>query len=276
MDLTPQDRAEMDSHRRRYDALKAAGTGASPEALPAPTALGAAPIDPAATIATETIPGGWYTTSILKRGETLRLVDVEGTGAAALLAWNAADPSERLNHADTLKIQWTARLRKGRVIFSDMGRVLLSIVEDTSGAHDALVGGSNAASTLAQYGPGAFRNSRDNFIQGALKLGLSRSDIAPCISFFSPVSVADETGAVAWNGSAKTAGAFVDLRAEMDLLVVVSAAPHPLDPAPAYAPGAVGLVRFRGSAADAATDLCRTASAEAARGFENTTRYLAV
>lgn len=276
MDLSPQARAEMDAHRRRYDELMAAGTGASPQALPELTALDAAPINPTSVIATETIPGGWYTTLSLKRGDTLRLVDVEGTGAAALLAWNAADTSERLNHADTMKIQWTARLRKGRVIFSDMGRVLLWITEDTSGAHDAIVGGSTTASTLAAYGPGPHRNTRDNFIQGALKLGLSRRDIAPCLTFFAPVSIADDAGNFAWNNSLRQAGGFVDLRAEMDLILVVSTAPHPLDPAKAYAPGPIELVRFRGPAVDETTDLCRTTSAEAARGFENTATYLAV
>ena len=225
---------------------------------------------------TETVPGGWYTTLLLKRGDTLRLIDVEGTGAATLLAWNAADTSERLNHADTMKIQWTARLQKGRVIFSDMGRVLLSITEDTSGAHDAIVGGSTAASSLQTYGPGAFRNTRDNFVQGALKLGLSRRDIAPCVTFFAPVSIADDAGAFAWDETSRKVGAFVDLRAELDLLVVVSAAPHPHDPAKSYSPGAIEIVRFRGPAVDEATDLCRTASAEAARGFENTATYLAV
>ncbi|BDA84402.1 urea carboxylase [Aureimonas sp. SA4125] len=273
MPQTEDARAATAEHRRRYDALKSAGTGVSPEALPGPTAPDAVPIDPATVVGRETIPGGWYAPLRLKRGETLRLVDVEGTAAASLLAWNAADPSERLNHADTMKIQWSARLRKGRVIFSDMGRVLLSITEDTSAAHDALAGGSTAASTLLRFGEGSFRNTRDNFIQGALKLGLSRRDIAPCVTFFAPVSVTAD-GALEWRNGGRQRGGFVDLRAEMDLLLVVSCAPHPLDPAPVYAPGPVEAIRFKGTE-PGRDDLCRNASIEARRGFDNTLTYLA-
>ncbi|MBB5754856.1 urea amidolyase associated protein UAAP1 [Prosthecomicrobium pneumaticum] len=271
---TEADRAAMEAHRARYEALKAAGTGAAPLALPPPTGLAEAPLDPARIVARETVPGGWYSTLRLARGEALRLIDTAGSGAAALFAWNAADPSERLNHADTVKVQWTTRLAKGRVLLSDMGRVLLSIVEDTTdGAHDPLVGVSNAAGTLAKYGPGTFRNGRDNLVQGALKLGLSRRDLAPVVTFFAPVIVASD-GRFAWGEAARQAGAFVELRAEMDLLLVVSAAPHPLDPRPDYAPGPIELVRLR-TAPVAADDPCRTATPEARRAFENTDFWLA-
>lgn len=273
MELSPEAHAAMEAHRRRYEELKAAGTGVAPRAMPEPTPRDGAPIDQGAVISAETLPGGWYTGFRLRRGEAIRLVNTEGTSAVSLLAWNAADTSERINHADTVKIQWTAALRKGRVIFSDMGRVLLSITEDTSGAHDALTGGSTAASTLAKYGAGNFRNTRDNLVLAAAKLGLDRRDIPPCVSFFAPVIVG-AGGSFAWNAAARRAGDFVDLRAELDLLVAVSACPHPLDPAPDYAPGPVEIVRFR-APAPAADDLCRTATAEAVRGFENTDRYLA-
>lgn len=266
MDIPPPAQNEIDAHRRRYEALRAAGTQVA--AALAPSRMDAAPIDPARVVMRETVPGGWYTTTILQRGDRLRLVNGDGAGVAALLAWNLHDASERLNHADTLKIQWSAELRRGRVLFSDMGRVILSIVEDSSGAHDALMGGSNAASILAQYGPGPFRNTRDNFILAALKLGLSRRDIAPCITFFAPVSVATE-GRFAWHGDGRRAGDFVELRAEMDLRIALSMAPHPLDPAPSYAPGAIAVIRSRGPA-PADDDPCRTASPEARRGFENT------
>jgi len=221
--------------------------------------MDASPIDPDRVTLREIMPGGWYTTMILRRGDRLRLVNADG--AAALLAWNLHDASERLNHADMLKIQWSAELRRGRVLFSDMGRVILSIVEDSSGAHDALMGGSNAVSTLAQYGPGPFRNTRDSFILAALKLGLSRRDIAPCVTFFAPVSVAAD-GFFTWRDGVRRSGDFVELRAEMDLRIAVFAAPHPLDPAPSYAPGAIAVIRSRGTA-PTGNDPCRTAAPEA-------------
>ena len=203
-------------HRRRYEALKAAGTGAAPRSLPPATELGAAPIPSAAILSTQTVPGGGYLALHLRRGTCLRLVNVEASASVSVVAWNARDASERLNHADTMKIQWSSALRKGRVVFSDMGRVILSIVEDTSGAHDALAGGSNAASTVARYGAGPFCNARDNFVQGAMKLGLGRRDVGPPVTFFAPVGVLAD-GRLTWRHAVRRAGDFVDLRAEIDL-----------------------------------------------------------
>lgn len=266
MDIPPEVQAGIDAHRARYEALRAAGTQVA-AALPL-TALDGAPVDPVRVLHRETLPGGWCAAATLHRGDRLRFINIKGTGAAALIAWALHDPSERLNGADTVKIQWSAALRRGRVLFSDMGRAMLSITEDTSGAHDALMGGSTAASTLAQYGPGPWRNTRDNFLLTALKLGLSRRDVASCITFFAPVS-AGADGRFAWRDGVRRPGDFVEVRAEMPLRLVLSAAPHPLDPASAYAPGAVEVIRWRGPVAPA-DDPCRTASPESRRGFENT------
>jgi hypothetical protein len=188
------------------------------------------------------------------------------------MAWNAADTSERLNHADTIKIQWTAALQKGRVLFSDMGRVLFSVIEDTSGAHDVLVGGSSAASTAKRFGddPG-LRNTRTNMILAAAKFGLDQRDIAPLFTLFAPVSVRQD-GAFQWRDGVRAAGDFVELRAEMDLLVALSNCPHPLDPATAYAPGPVDIavLPVQPGVGD---HFARTATVEAVRGFENTDAY---
>jgi urea carboxylase-associated protein 2 len=265
--LTEQQRADIAAYKRRYEDLKAAGQGQAPRALPPPTPRDGAPVVDAAIIHRESIPGGWYWTTRLNRSEALRLINTSGASCVSLLAWSAADPSERLNHADTIKVQWAASLRKGRVILSDMGRVLLSIIEDTSGAHDTLAGGTSAATNAARYGEAPTRNTRDNFILAAGKLGLSRRDVAPCISFFAPVSV-DADGRFQWEANRRHAGDFVDLRAEMDLLVALSNCPHPLDPESFYAPQAVEAIRYRPKPAGA-DDLCRTASAEAMRAFEN-------
>lgn len=267
MILTREQQADVEAHRKRYEELKAAGQGQAPRALPPPTPREGAPIAQDAVIHRETIPGGWYWTTQLKRGEALRLVNSSGKSCIALLAWSKADPSERLNHADTIKVQWAARLQKGRVILSDMGRALLSIIEDTSAAHDTLAGGSSAATNAMHYGEDNHRNTRDNFILAAGKLGLGRRDVMPCINFFAPVSV-DSSGKFLWNDDRRQAGDFVDLRAEMDLLVALSNCPHPLDPASTYSKGPVAIVRYRAPEAGV-DDLCRTASAESMRAFEN-------
>ncbi len=270
-----RDKAAMiEANRKRYEELKAAGDGAAPRALPAPTPKGAAPIIEADIIHRETIPGGWYATLKLKAGTALRLVNSSATPGVSLFAWNAEDPSERYNSADTVKIQWTAELRKGRVLFSDMGRVLFSIIEDTTGAHDTIVGGSTPASNARKYGDASLRSTRENMLLAAGKHGLGLRDLAPVITFFAPVIV-DGAGRLAWRDGVVTAGDFVDLRAELDLIVAISNCPHPHAPDTEFAPGPIeAIVHALPAAAD--DDLCRTATAEARRGFDNNATYARV
>ncbi len=251
--------------RRRYEELKASGR--APTTLPGKSALPAASPDPAAVLHRETIPGGWYWSSALKAGEVLRLQTGDRPSCVSLFAWRAADPSERLNTVDTVKVQWTSSVTMGRVIFSDTGRVIFSVVEDSCACHDALVGGSTPASNARRFTGGPYRNTRDNFVLAAQKLGLGARDVGACISFFAPVRV-DEDGRFHWHEERLTGGDYVDLRAEMDLLVALSNCPHPLDPSHTYAPAAIDVYRLRAKPATA-DDLCRTASDEARRGFEN-------
>jgi len=261
-----------EANRRRYEQLRAAGQELTPNELPEPTALDAAPISPHAVILCEQVPAGWYATLHLRRSEGLRIIDETGRSSVSLIGWRAEDTSERINCADTVKVQWSAALSKGRVIFSDMGRVMLSLVEDSSGAHDLLVGGSTPASTLATFGT-VMRNTQENFIAAASKVGLDIRDIPPCVTFFAPVSL-DDAGRFAWNASRKRSGDFVDLRAEMNQVVVVSNCAHPLDPARPVASGPVTVMKHRARLAPA-DDLCRTASPEAARAFAFTDRLFA-
>ncbi|MFS8037733.1 urea amidolyase associated protein UAAP1 [Xanthobacter sp. AM11] len=269
MTVSEETRLFIEENKRRYEDLKAAGQKHAPKALPGPTPRGT-PLPQGAVIHAETIPGGWYWSTPLKAGEALRILLAQGPAAVSMIAWAAADKSERLNYADTVKVQWTAALGKGRVLFSDMGRVMFSLMEDTSGMHDALVGGSTSASNRARYGDKVLRNTRDNFILAAGKLGYDKRDIPPAITFFAPVRT-DADGVFRWLEGKRQTGDFVDLRAEMDLIVTLSNCPHPMDPAPAYAPPAVEAIRFR-APAPAADDLCRTATIEAVRGFQNTAR----
>jgi hypothetical protein len=265
-------RYDIEANRRRYEELRAAGQELTPKGLPEPTALDGASIAPNAVIHLEHVPPGWYATMRLRRGEALRIVDGSGRSSVSLIGWREEDTSERINCADTLKVQWSAAIAKGRVILSDMGRVFLSLIEDTSGAHDLLVGGSTPASTLAAFGvPG--RNTQENFLAAASKIGLDVRDIPPCVTFFAPVSLND-AGHFRWQEGRKRPGDFVDLRAEMNLIIVASNCPHPLDPARPASSGPVTLVRYQAAAA-AAEDACRTASPEAARAFAFTDRLFA-
>ena len=261
-----------EANRRRYEELRAAGQEAKPRALPAATALDGAPILAGAVISREEVPAGWYATVRLRRGEALRIVDPSGQSSVSMVGWREEDTSERINCADTVKVQWSAAICKGRVILSDMGRVLFSLIEDTSGAHDLLVGGSTPASTLDACGE-TVRNTQENFIAGAAKIGLGVRDIPPCVTFFAPVSP-DMTGSFVWQQQRKRPGDLVDLRAEMNAILVLSNCAHPLDPARPSGSRPVTLIRHRAPPA-APDDPCRTGSPEAMRAFEFTERLFA-
>jgi uncharacterized protein len=217
----------------------------------------------------ETIPGGAYWQGMIKRGNTLRVTDLAGSRGVAMVCYNADNPIERLNVADTAKIQFNAFLKKGMVIYSDMGRVLFSITEDTSGCHDLLGGCSNAARNAAKYGAGEFwKNSRDQFLNALTKQGLGKKDLMPNVNLFTRVAI-DPDGKMNFVAGKEKPGSFIDLRAEMNVLVMLSNCPHALHPSPVFDPQPIQATVLR-SAPPAVDDLCRTANPEAVRGFINT------
>jgi urea carboxylase-associated protein 2 len=227
----------------------------------------------------ESLPGGGTWSHVLKRHTVLRLVDPLGGANVSALFFHREVTSERYNMPDTLKAQYTAFLTRGRVLLSDMGRVLCSIVEDSCGWHDTLCGLSDAALVEWKYGRKRYqqarnelhRNARDNLVVELSKWDLGEQDLAPNVNFFSKV-VADDDGSLAYVSGHSQPGAYVDLRAEMNVLVVLTAVAHPLDPSLAYAPRPIEIV-VREGAAPAADDECRMSRAEAGRAFENTERY---
>lgn len=254
---------QIAADRARYEGHKQRGLEFTPKALPDPSLRPAPTPDAARVLMQELVPSGWYSTLRLQAGEVLRL-QMGGLGSSVSLAcWSALDTTERLNLPDTVKMQWTTELRKGRVLFSDMGRVMLSLIEDSSGAHDVLTGGSPGGST-----PG-IRNCRDNMLLAAAKLGLDRRDMPALLNLFAPVRV-DAAGTLLWRPAMLAGDDWVELRAEMPLLIALSNTSHPLDPFEGDRP-AVTVTRLAAVPVPA-DDLCRTASAEAIRGFENTAR----
>ncbi len=228
-------------------------------------------IDPALMTWDEVIPGGAYWSRIIKRGTTLRLAAPEGSRGVAFLCYNADNAIERYNAADTAKIQFNAFLKKGMLLYSDMGRVLFSITEDTCGLHDTLGGCSNLATNL-RYGEGDYKNSRDNFLLALIKRNLGKKDIMPNLNLFTRIAV-DPNGNLAWAEKTAQPGAFIDLRAEMNVLVVLSNCPHPLDPSPTYDAKPIRAIVWN-PPASTADDPIRTSNPEAVRGFQNTDAYL--
>jgi urea carboxylase-associated protein 2 len=233
---------------------------------------------------TELLRGGSGWSRRMRRGQLLRLTDPTGRAAVAALFFNADDPLERYNMPDTLKAQYTAFLTSGRVLYSDMGRILASIVEDTAGWHDTISGFGDAAATRARFGEGSYqerrndfyRNTRDNFLVELGKHGLGKRDLGVAVNFFVKVRVGDD-GALVWAPPAAERerarpGRSVALRFEMDTLVVLSNTPHPLDPATSYAPPEIALAIGR-AAAPRDDDACRLSRPENGRGFALTEAY---
>jgi urea carboxylase-associated protein 2 len=177
---------------------------------------------------------------------------------------------------DTLKAQHTAHLTRGNVCYTDMGRVLCSVVADSVGWHDPIGAPSTAESCAAKYGERRYQEFRNDMIRSARdglmielgKWGLGQRDLVPGVNFFSKV-VADESGRLHFSPGHSAAGSHVDLRFEMNALVVVSAAPHSLDPDPHWDPRPVRLVAWRADA-PGDDDFCRNFRPENRRGFENT------
>lgn len=222
----------------------------------------------------ETVAGGGYASRVLAAGTTIRLRDLHGDACAHVLLYNADQPWERLNVADTVKVLWQAYLGPGHLLLSDQGRVLASIVGDDSAHHDAICGCSNAAGNAVRYGDGRASGptpaGRELFLLAAAKHGLGPRDIPPSLAFFQGVSVGLD-GTLEFAGSVGP-GAAVTLRAELPLTMLIANAPHPLDPRAAYTCSTLEVLAWRGSPTGPEDPLWN-ATPEGERAFLNTADY---
>ena len=223
----------------------------------------------------ETIAAGGYATRRLTRGARLRLIDLKGDACASLLLFNAEMPAERLNVADTVKVQWNAYLGQGKLLLSDMGRVLMSILHDDAGTHDSFCGTSNAATNAAKYGDGSnsgpFPSGRDRFLLGVAKHGLQRRDVHPCVTLFKGARI-EADGAIVPQIGPFPPGRAVTLRAEMDVIVVIANCPHVLDPRDEWTVTPLRATAWRGPVTPI-DDAIRNATPEGLRAFENVEDY---
>ena len=222
------------------------------------------------------IPGGCHWSGIIRRGTTLRLTDVAGSANAAVLFYNQEEKLERYNMADTLKCQHTFRLTRGHACHSDMGRIFCCITADTVGWHDTVCGLGDAALTRRKYGTARYQEHRNAMFRSGLdgmlielgKWGLGMRDVVSNINFFSKVT-ADAAGELTFHAGNSKPGDHVDLSFEMDTLMALSAAPHPLDAAKTYQPGTVKLAAF--ATPSAVVNECARI-AENQRALQNTRR----
>lgn len=230
-------------------------------------------------IHSETLHGGTMWSKVIGRGKTLRLTDLEGKANVGMLLYNALEKSERYNMPDTLKGQHIFFLTAPYCLHSDMGRLFASITADTAGWHDTVCGGSNEALVEKKYGVKTYQDAHNDYYTNAqraflielAKWGMGKRDLIPNLNWFSKV-VADEAGQLSYVSGASKPGSYIDLRFEMDSLVVLNTCQHPLDPNPEYDPGEVRLEVFQ-SEAPTTDDPCFQSRPENLRAHENTETY---
>jgi len=227
---------------REHARAQAGQTARSMRVVPAPEGL----------LWDETVDGGRYAFKALARGSHVRFTDVDGRACVQLLLFNAWAPWERLNVADTAKVQWQAYLGRGSLLLTDMGRAIAAVVSDTSAQHDLLCGSVEARPLLTL---------------GAARFGLDRRDVHPCANLLKGVRVVDGDRLDLTGGAG--AGAHVELRLELPAYVVVANTAHPLDDDRSCTP--VHITAFTGEP----DGRVPASTPEQRRAYENTDDFLA-
>ncbi|RZA06251.1 MAG: urea carboxylase-associated family protein [Moraxellaceae bacterium] len=233
---------------------------------------------------TTTIPGNGHWSLEVRRGTLMKITDLEGGANVGMLFYNPRNSVERYNAPDTLKCQHTFKLQRGNCLYSDMGRIFASLIEDHSANgegnwHDTVCGNSNAEKIEQQFGKRDYQKDRNSWLQNGsdaflvelAKYGLGRADMASNINWFSKV-VADENGNIKLDTKNQSAGNSVTLRFEMDTLVLLHTCPHPLTHADAY-PFQPIQIELGEADPVGEDDYCKNFRPENQRGFQNNALY---
>jgi urea carboxylase-associated protein 1 len=202
------------------------------------------PAVPGQVVHDEVLPARAYWHRRLGKGSVLRIVDLEGCQAVDTLIYDAIDTSVRYNAANTMKLAKSIYLSKGCVIYDDLARPLMTMIEDTVGRHDTLAGNCSREINMVRYGATAPTSCRDNFIEALGELGMGRRDIPANINFFMNVPV-DADGGVAIADGLSKPGDYVDLRCERDVIVVISNCPQEHNPCSGGNPTPIRLTIWR-------------------------------
>jgi len=202
------------------------------------------PDNTASTIVDEQVPAGAPWARVIERGQSLRIIDIHGHQGVDFLCYNARQPEERYHAPNTLKAARTLRLTKGHVLYSDAARALFTISEDTCGTHDTIGGCCSAPSNEMLYGAANCPGCRENFLSALESFGLGRKDIVPNINFFCnvPVQADGRLADAVFTESHSHPGSYVELRAEMDALAVISNCPQINNPCNAGEPTAIRVM----------------------------------
>jgi urea carboxylase-associated protein 1 len=188
----------------------------------------------------QVIPAGDYWIDIIKSGQVLRIVDVEGNQAADTLFFNAADVAERYSAVDTIREQRNVYLSCGSKLLSTDGNVMARIIADTVGRHDTLGGACAAESNTVRYAldKRTMHACRDSYLLAVAqhdRLGLGKRDLSHNINFFMNVPVTTDGGLTFADGLSGP-GQYVEMRAAMDIIVLISNCPQLNNPCNAYNP----------------------------------------
>jgi urea carboxylase-associated protein 1 len=205
-------------------------------------------LDPASAATDVVLPAGQGWTHELGRGEIFRIVDLEGNQAVDTLFYNSRDLDERYSATETMRAQENIYLSTGTRLMSSEGRPLLTIVADTCGRHDTLGGACSAESNQVRYAleKKYMHNCRDSFLLALSRYGrgTSKRDLPSNINFFMNVPVTP-AGELTFADGVSAAGRYVEMRAEMDVLVLISNCPQLNNPCNAYNPTPVRLLVWR-------------------------------
>ena len=201
--------------------------------------LQTSPLDPAQAIVNHTLPSGEPYLLHFRQGQTLRIVDLEGNQAVDVIFYNAQDLAEHYSATDTLLAQGGIYLTTGSVLVSSEGRAMLTITADTCGRHDTLGGACASESNTVRYAlqKKYMHSCRDNYLLALqhADLGLGKRDLVPNVNFFMNVPVTPD-GQLTFADGISGPGKYVELRAEMDILMLVSNCPQLNNPCNAYHP----------------------------------------
>jgi urea carboxylase-associated protein 1 len=189
----------------------------------------------------------------VKRGQSFRIVDLFGNQAVDTLFYNARDYSDRYSAQDTIRAQGNLYLTTGTKLISTTGNVLLTITADTCGRHDTLGGACATESNMVRYAieKRHMHACRNSFLKAitAWDRGLTKRDITHNINFFMNVPVTPE-GKLTFEDGISEPGKYVELHAEMDVLVLISNCPQLNNPCNAYNPTPVRLLIWDGDVTD--------------------------
>lgn len=219
--------------------------------------LAPSPLSPTTALYRHLIPAGDPWSHEIKRGQILRIVDVEGNQAADTLFYDARDPFNRYSASDTIRRQAALYLSTGTTLYSQLGDALLTVVADTCGRHDTLGGACSRESNTMRYAHEKeyMHACRDSFLCAvhAWDPSLGKRDIAPNINFFMNVPVTP-AGALTFADGVSAPGYYVELRADRDVVCVISNCPQLNNPCNAYNPTPIEVLIWNASAANSAAE----------------------